>query len=273
MRDGVSVAIGQRLQWGRRLASTETSGHAPAASPRRARFNGAVDSHRRRRAWSARSRSSAAGFNGAVDSHRRRRTRRPRSATRASRFNGAVDSHRRRQRALDRDNLAGGMLQWGRRLASTETRAVARRGHRAPKASMGPSTRIDGDSLVSPRPPLTTGCFNGAVDSHRRRPPSRLLTHCGGACFNGAVDSHRRRPRRGPGGSRSAVAASMGPSTRIDGDMPRGPRSRSCIARLQWGRRLASTETARRRRWSAARRSLQWGRRLASTETCAACLR
>src|SRR6185436_11929112 len=60
-------------------------------------------------------------------------------------FNGAVDSHRRRLGNVITLSDPTDVLQWGRRLSSTETHTTGSREHRA-------------------------GCFNGAVDSHRRRP-------------------------------------------------------------------------------------------------------
>ena len=69
------------------------------------------------------------------------------------------------------------------------------------------------------------------------------------------------------GGASSAVKASMGPSTRIDGDFFTAKFKRVVIVKLQWGRRLASTETHATGWRSDPAARLQWGRRLASTET------
>ena len=84
-------------------------------------------------------------------------------------------------------------LQWGRRLASTETGGGWPKPGRIRRASMGPSTRIDGDIRpaygIRPRPAASMGPST-RIDGDRPR-TSCLAPATGG--FNGAVDSHRRR--------------------------------------------------------------------------------
>ena len=209
----------------------------------------------------------ANGFNGAVDSHRRRRARPVRSRFRLHRFNGAVDSHRRRQGKSKPDANGNPMLQWGRRLASTETSLDEGDHQERHVASMGPSTRIDGDTRSTHRIRQSRSGFNGAVDSHRRRPSGRLRrtwsrttlqwgrrlasTETCPTCTSTPAVMRLQWGRRlastetrWRARDRSrARSASMGPSTRIDGDFMNttmGPGG-GCV--LQWGRRLASTET------------------------------
>ena len=137
-----------RLQWGRRLASTERRRSCRPAGAGAPRFNGAVDWHRRRGRGVAPPRGAARSFNGAVDWHRRRATTTPSTASTATR------------------------LQWGRRLASTE------------------SARCTSGARESAR------CFNGAVDWHRRRGGATCPARRSSRGFNGAVDWHRRREER-----------------------------------------------------------------------------
>src|SRR4051812_36252594 len=83
-------------------------------------------------------------------------------------------------------------LQWGRRLSSTETHGGKLPRGELGQASMGPSTLIDGDSPCWVSMQLIATRFNGAVDSHRRRPPTVSCSLASSWRFNGAVDSHRR---------------------------------------------------------------------------------
>ena len=244
-------------------------------------------------------------FNGAVDSRRRRppasRTRR----LRARGFNGP------NQYAI---TVKVDMLQWGRRLSSTETSGGAAVVVRTRGASMGPSTLVDGDAAGQPSPDNPHLCFNGAVDSRRRRRAggagskgycsvlqwgrrlsstetrrpspragkprtlqwgrrlSSTETPCCGrspsasSCFNGAVDSRRRRRRRSAVASRASgrFNGAVDSRRRRRPSPGTGPRSSS---ELQWGRRLSSTETQQVHQVCAAEVRLQWGRRLSSTET------
>ena len=158
-------------------------------------------------------------------------------------------------------------------------------------ASMGPSSRDDGNPIADGSPSYSLTGFNGAVVSRRRKPmqePSdrppksplqwgrRLATtetreprswlprpH---SRFNGAVVSRRRKP-----GSRRAVLArrrlaSMGPSSRDDGNLLSTTQP-GVVESLQWGRRLATTETRQVADDALTTALLQWGRRLATTET------
>src|SRR5688572_16092621 len=65
-------AAGKRLQWGRRLSSTETFLSIRSGRLSHSCFNGAVDSRRRRRSPTCSGPPPSARFNGAVDSRRRR---------------------------------------------------------------------------------------------------------------------------------------------------------------------------------------------------------
>src|SRR5712672_2143470 len=95
-REVLDRIAADRLQWGRRLSSTETTPPSTAQAPGRC-FNGAADSRRRRHLPVRRARALALCFNGAADSRRRRPLR------------------------AKLDAAAAGKLQWGRRLSSTET--------------------------------------------------------------------------------------------------------------------------------------------------------
>src|ERR1043166_2860588 len=132
-------------------------------------------------------------------------------------------------------------LQWGRRRTSTESgrgRAAWSRG---------------------------AAGFNGAVDERRRRGRRAAISRIVGACFNGAVDERRRRGTAAGPEHEFVVAASMGPSTNVDGELVVGER-RWRAAKLQWGRRRSSTESEPYAAESAPALSLQWGRRRTSTE-------
>src|SRR3984885_8257097 len=109
------------------------------------------------------------------------------------------------------------------------------------RASMEPSTNVDGEAWVAAVPAAATGCFNGGVDERRRRGiPPRALRRTTGS-FNGAVDERRRRECARADG-RGADAASMEPSTNVDGE--RNNRSSAAHGRLlQWSRRRTSTES------------------------------
>ena len=134
-------------------------------------------------------------------------------------FNGAVDSHRRRHAVVVLDRSTDGELQWGRRLASTETTTPDYGDCMTnTNASMGPSTRIDGDKWDDvPEGPLKLASMGPSTridgDVHLRAAlargqgasmgpstridgddPSSGLRTSGRIRFNGAVDSHRRRP-------------------------------------------------------------------------------
>ncbi len=172
--------------------------------------------------------------------------------------------------AAERDKAAS--LQWSRRRMSTETRRGARARALRRRASMEPSTNVDGDRSYERRSHLDhrhasmepstnvdgdavrrdarmwggRSCFNGAVDECRRRRSNHRPRHRPGARFNGAVDECRRRL------CTSAVAGARMPQ-------------------LQWSRRRMSTETTRRRTFERRCGSLlQWSRRRMSTETPAA---
>jgi len=159
-----------RLQWGRRLSSTETDDERFSRERYPALQWGRRLSSTETRQGADPTTAVELGFNGAVDSHRRRRRVAPRATCTGSSFNGAVDSHRRRRRLRVAELGEATALQWGRRLSSTETpsrrlrRSSCGRGfngavdsHRRRResaqsaasrwpASMGPSTLIDGDA-------------------------------------------------------------------------------------------------------------------------------
>src|SRR4051812_20393956 len=102
---------------------------------------------------------------------------------------------------------------------STESLLGQSMAERKSRASMGPSTNVDGESrLARRRPRAAAAGFNGAVDECRRR-------------------AHERRLR-----APEAPTASMGPSTNVDGELPRTRRGAMATVLLQWGRRRMSTE-------------------------------
>ncbi len=233
-----------RLQWSRRRTSTETARWIRGARRRigasmepstnvdgdRRRwrsalrphpcFNGAVDERRRRRAASSGSAPRLASFNGAVD-ERRRRPPRPRSGrARSPSFNGAVDERRRRRNMVGHAGAGFFELQWSRRRTSTETARADSGGTRGARASMEPSTNVDGDgpsgivaiaAQVASMEPSTNVDGDGRGDGVSGSEVAR---------FNGAVDERRRRPS-------TASAFCSGQSW------------------LQWSRRRTSTETRR----------------------------
>ena len=287
-RDGARVAL---LQWSRRRTSTETM---RGAESRRAI---AVLQWSRRRTSTETARSRSASTLGIVVlqwSRRRtstetgRRRRRRASVLGASmepstnvdgdapsaasarrshrRFNGAVDERRRRPASSTTRRAPPCTLQWSRRRTSTETAArdVAPRERR--RASMEPSTNVDGDQRDAGHAVASSTRFNGAVDERRRRRRRRAARRGGRPRFNGAVDERRRRRRRprpmpsptwrfngavderrrrqpcADGGRRCDVA-SMEPSTNVDGDAIALEPGSGTVARLQWSRRRTSTET------------------------------
>ena len=203
------------LQWGRRRSSTETKRAAEAAGTGE-RFNGAVDDSRRRHRANAPSAARGARFNGAVDESRRRRVDRETRAVEHECFNGAVDDRRRRPAQM----------------AVLAAHAL--------RASMGPSTIVDGD-----RDNMLAKGVTGALQWGRRRsstetrarPAARIPSEAsmGPSTFvDGDVVQLAKRLR--------GLRASMGPSTIVDGDARTGS-SAGHAGELQWGRRRSSTET------------------------------
>src|SRR5262249_9285234 len=112
---------------------------------------------------------------------------------------------------------AAAMLQWSRRLASTETLAPPPAGVVPAAASMEPSTRVDGDELPNNGTAVGDGASMG---------PST--------------------PGDGDAITKPALAAvippSREPSTRV-GATPTGRPAPAPSGQLKWSRRLASTET------------------------------
>jgi len=142
------------------------------------------------------------GFNGAVDKRRRRDDQGPRVSLAPERFNGAVDKRRRRATARTGAAARVRQLQWGRRQASTESPGARQaQDHRADRASMGPSTSVDGE---------VGGLVQGRTGSARLQ--------------WGRRQASTERDRLAPGLHR-VRSASMGPSTSVDGE-PRGPQAR-----------------------------------------------
>ena len=110
------------------------------------------------------------------------------------------------------------VLQWGRRISSTETGRPADAERGGVQASMEPSAFVDGDS-----PSWLAGLVDAVTG------------------FNGAV-GFRRRGRRGRDTNRIRLpGASMGPSTFVDGDKAWAADIGEKLP-LQWGHRLSSTE-------------------------------
>ena len=122
-------------------------------------------------------------------------------------------------------------------------------------ASMGPSTNVDGEDMARRIDDDRRTRFNGAVDERRRRVPyphpanppegplqwgRRRTSTESSPCsppsrqprrrFNGAVDERRRRGVRVCNRREATRAASMGPSTNVDGETS-GPQRARC-ARL-----------------------------------------
>ena len=134
-------------------------------------------------------------------------------------------------------------LQWGRRLSTTET------------------------SACGCRLWFAQGRFNGAVVFQRRKRRDSHGTEFQAYCFNGAVVFQRRK--RGPCLRWKAEEMRLQWGRRLSTTETSIFHPRSFAPRrLQWGRRLSTTET---RSWPADRHlmgGLQWGRRLSTTETC-----
>ena len=138
-------------------------------------------------------------------------------------FNGAVDWHRRRAHRTCGDAACSSRtLQWGRRLASTES------------ASLSSQSRI----------PLC--CFNGAVDWHRRRVEDHPIDR--------GPARQLQWGRRLASTERSVVSLASPPTPMLQwgrrlASTESGRRGLSLFpwAKLQWGRRLASTESANTR--------------------------
>ena len=164
----VSLQMG-RLQWGRRLSTTET-GQVRAHGRVHARFNGAVVFQRRKLITTGWHLCSQAGFN------------------------GAVVFQRRKLESVISMECTVTTLQWGRRLSTTETGDVAiklidpanrfngavvfqRRKREAAGvervsrvvASMGPSSFNDGNWEMERGAQADCQSFNGAVVFQRRK--------------------------------------------------------------------------------------------------------
>src|ERR1700759_3191401 len=119
---------------------------------------------------------------------------------------------------------------------------------------------------MSPRRPS----LNGALDVHRGRGRRARRSARGSPGFNGALDVHRGRAALLAVRADVVGAASMGPSTFIEGERLRLLLDSAVTAELQWGPRRSSRE----RRTSSVRRRtvtlLQWGPRRSSRERSAA---
>jgi len=191
---------------------------AATIAERRARFNGAVDKRRRRDAptsaelhrlhasmgpstsvdgepqptTSGTSRSFC--FNGAVDKRRRRVGCGVGGALPVGGFNGAVDKRRRRGPLHKIRWHPRGRASMGPS-TSVDGEHVARVGgaRRGARASMGPSTSVDGERAIHRLDLAPPPRFNGAVDKRRRRALAMSAAADASAGFNGAVDKRRRR--------------------------------------------------------------------------------
>ena len=232
------------LQWGRRLATTETRSMLRYKASRHGGFNGAVVSRRRKLLLSPLAHSAApalqwgrrpattetyyldgnnsnvytasmgpssrddgncplgerwspgqGSFNGAVVSRRRKPALPKTPGVPSAGFNGAVVSRRRKLGCVFWRPVDKYVLQWGRRLATTETDGVGEQSARGVCASMGPSSRDDGNRLDERKDRRWPTSFNGAVVSRRRKPSGRSV------------------------GRSASVRASMGPSSRDDGNL------------------------------------------------------
>ena len=139
------------------------------------------------------------------------------------------------------------MLQWGRCLATAETSGHSlRQDARLRDASMGPLSCDSGNQSSRRRlARVQTRRFNGAaVLRQRKRRDDGSCRRCRDARFNGAAVLRQRKRRRSPRRIAREIAASMGPLSCDSGNRSRCERSRCRCYQLQWGRCLATAETA-----------------------------
>jgi len=229
------------LQWGRGFSSAETSLFCSIASPMPLLQWGRGFSSAETPA-SDRARPVRWCFNGAADSHPRKRQERLPEARRGPpasmgpriliRGNHRLDQSRMRvfeasmgPRILIRGNVKDEAV-WGiGYTASMGPRILIRGNHvRYHTNSIG-MLSFNGAADSHPRKQRywhtqhhTSSSFNGAADSHPRKRSSITGIVGRRGCFNGAADSHPRKHRPDPPGERGQLA-SMGPRILIRGNL------------------------------------------------------
>ena len=203
---GVSHALVEALQWGRRLSPADGRKNSPADGATRTRSlartcrGASMGLPALTGGWSqepVRHRACPNRFNGAAGSHRWMvPTARHQRDRHFGGFNGAAGSHRR-MALRSVESLRPLMLQWGRRLSPADgeklPREVACEGI---KASMGPPALTGGWPPASFAPAPSCSLQWG-----RRLSPAdgRACPSAGGRAvqgFNGAAGSHRRMETR-----------------------------------------------------------------------------
>ena len=133
-------------------------------------FNGAVVFQRRKPGSGNTGWADRQGFNGAVVFQRRKHGHSSPCRSPAPSFNGAVVFQRRKPPAPVSENTIQNLLQWGRRLSTTERWAVPALLKLAARASMGPSSFNDGNPVeICGKPATSKLGFNGAVVFQRRK--------------------------------------------------------------------------------------------------------
>ena len=90
---------------------------------------------------------------------------------------------------------------------------------------MGPSIRIDGDVDFTNVSLAVADCFNGAVDSHRRRREGGEDERRQGEALQWGRRFASTETQALQADRDAFLIASMGPSIRIDGDASRGAAS------------------------------------------------
>jgi len=154
----------------------------------------------------------------------------------------------RRQASTERPGLpmrivvGSSVLQWGRRQASTESGDRGLIVWYLGRASMGPSTSVDGEVSGVRGTARYHERFNGAVDKRRRRETQRVAVPGVRAASMGpstSVDGEMSSPDA----MSTVFTASMGPSTSVDGERAQAGMCEDGGDGLQWGRRQASTES------------------------------
>ena len=121
------------------------------------------------------------------------------------------------------------LLQWGRRLSTTETWIAGTAIAIAAPASMGPSSFNDGNSGRGPWIWADGICFNGAVVFQRRKPDALTCDTLTARGASMGPSSFNDGNKEWPALPLATREASMGPSSFNDGNEDRTPAIRTAV--------------------------------------------
>ena len=134
-------------------------------------------------------------------------------------------------------------LQWGRRSKATEWLRMSPRPTLTTYCFNGAVARKQRNACGRGRRSTAPRRFNGAVARKQRNVPARACARDGSRiCFNGAVARKQRNATDGPERPIKTALASMGPSLESNGMRGTTGGARLVHEELQWGRRSKATE-------------------------------